>query len=174
MEIEPRFCTLCAAPLVSRPTGNGREVPACPACGTIHWRDPKLAAGCLVIEKGRVLLARRAIEPGYGLWVFPGGHVDRGETVEDAAIRETREECGILVELEDLVGLFSFTGRPVVVAVFRARLVPGSPRPVAADETLEIGWFDADGVESLPLAFRSTAEALGRLFGRSYSVHPCP
>lgn len=147
-----------------------KAVPACPRCGAVHWIDPKLAAGCLIVKGGRVLLVKRSIEPGYGKWVFPGGHVDRGETVEEAALRETREECGVEAEIEELIGLYSYPGRPVAVAVFRARLKEGSPEPIAADETFEVRWFTPDEVETIELAFRSSADSLGKLFGRKYSV----
>jgi mutator protein MutT len=133
-----------------------------------------MAAGCIVVEGDRVLLVRRGIEPGYGKWVFPGGHVDRGETVEEAALRETREECGVFAELDELIGLYSYPGRPVIIAVYRAHLALGSPRPYAADETLEVGWFTADEIAGLPLAFRSSADSLGKLFSRTYDVDTTP
>jgi 8-oxo-dGTP diphosphatase len=145
-----------------------REVPVCPECGTVHWLDPKVAAGCLVERDGHVLLVRRGIEPGYGLWVFPGGHVDRGETPEAAALRETREECGAEAVIESLLGVYSYPGRPVVVVAYRARLLPSSPAPYAADETLEVGWFSPEEVAGLPIAFRSSADALGALFRRTF------
>ena len=171
MDERPRHCTRCGSPLVETPQGSaGKPVPRCGACGLFHYLDPKLAAGCLIVRDGRVLLVRRGIEPGYGKWVFPGGHVDRGETVEGAALRETREECGVEAEIESLLGLYSYPGRPVVIAVYRARLLPGSPEPHAADETLEVGWFGPEEVERLPLAFRSSADALGLLFGRAYAA----
>jgi mutator protein MutT len=167
----PVFCTQCAARLVVREMGPARKgVPACPACGAIHWIDPKIAAGCVIVDGARVLLVKRGIEPGYGKWVFPGGHVDRGETVEEAAIRETREECGVEAEIDELLGLYSYPGRPVIIVVFRAHLAAGSPSPIAADETLEVGWFTADEVAALPLAFRSSADSLGKLFSRTYEV----
>ncbi len=176
MDERPLFCVRCGTRLVESFQGaSGKEVPRCPGCGTVHWIDPKLAAGCLVVRDGTVLLVRRGIEPGYGLWVFPGGHVDRGETVEEAALRETREECGALAQIEELVGLFSYPGRPVVVAAFRARLAAESPEPYPADETLQVGWFGPNEVAGLPLAFRSSADALGRLFGRAYApASPLP
>lgn len=169
----PRYCSQCAHPLEPRPQGpSGKAVPACPACGAIHWLDPKVAAGCLVVRDGKVLLLRRAIEPGYGQWVFPGGHVDRGERLEDAALRETREECGAVAEIEGLAGVYSYTGRAVIVVAYRARLAPASPEPFAADETLEVGWFTADEVATLELPFLSSAEALSTLFGRRYVASP--
>ncbi len=171
MYAPPRYCTQCAAPLAEKETGPARKkVPWCPRCGAIHWIDPKIAAGALIVREGRVLLVKRAIEPGVGKWAFPGGHVDRGETIEEAALRETLEECGATALLEELVGLYSYPGRPVVVAVFRARLAPQSPEPSPRDETLEVGWFDADEVSGLELAFRSVADSLGRLFGRTYRI----
>lgn len=166
----PVYCTQCAQRLGVREIGPGRTVPVCPNCGAVHWIDPKVAAGVLIVRDDRVLLVKRAIEPGYGKWTFPGGHVDRGETVEEAALRETLEECGAVATLGDLLGLFSYPGRPVVVAVYRGALATGSREPHAGDETLEIGWFTAGEVAGLELAFRSVADALTKLFGRSYVV----
>ena len=164
----PVFCTQCARKLESKELGPGRSVPVCPACGAVHWIDPKVAAGVLIVRDERVLLVKRAIEPGYGKWTFPGGHVDRGETVEEAALRETLEECGAIADLDGLLGLFSYPGRPVVVAVFRGRLAPGSREPHAGDETLEVGWFTPEEAAGLDLAFQSVADALTRLFLRPY------
>ena len=88
----PVFCTQCGLRLAEKPIGPAAKlVPWCPACGTVHWIDPKVAAGCLIVRDGRVLLVKRGIEPGYGTWVFPGGHVDRGETVEEAALQHAVE-----------------------------------------------------------------------------------
>lgn len=167
----PVFCTQCAAPLEERELSpGGKRVPACPRCGEIHWVDPKIAAGVLIVEGNRVLLVKRGIEPGFGKWAFPGGHVDRGETIEAAALRETLEECGVTAVLTELVGLYSYPGRPVVVAVYRGGVAEGSAAPVPLDETLDVGWFTADEVAALELAFRSVADSLSRLFDRVYRV----
>jgi ADP-ribose pyrophosphatase YjhB (NUDIX family) len=166
----PIFCTQCARKLETREMGPGRTVPFCPGCGAVHWIDPKVAAGVLIVRNDRVLLVKRAIEPGYGKWTFPGGHVDRGETVEEAALRETLEECGAIADLGDLLGLFSYPGRPVVIAVYRGTLAPGSREPHAGDETLEVGWFTQEEAAGLELAFRSVADSLTKLFGRPYVI----
>ena len=71
------------------------------------------------------MLVRRAIEPGYGLWVFPGGYVDRGEEVTAAAIREAREEAGLDIRLDSLVNIYSYPGRPLVVIVYAATRIGG-------------------------------------------------
>jgi ADP-ribose pyrophosphatase YjhB (NUDIX family) len=170
----PVFCTQCGQRLEERVVGIDPEktVPVCAACGAIHWIDPKVAAGCLILRDGKVLLVKRAIEPGLGKWVFPGGHVDRGETLEAAALRETREECGALARIDGLVGVYSYPGRPVIVAVYRASLLSESPEPFPADETLEVGWFAPEEVDGLELAFRSSADALSALLGRPYPAPP--
>jgi len=79
----------------------------CNACGFVFFLDPKVAVGTIVPLDGRILLVKRAIEPAYGKWVFPGGFVDRGERVEEAAIRETREESNLLVRVARLLNVYS-------------------------------------------------------------------
>ena len=170
----PVFCTQCGQRLEERHVGahHERTVPVCASCGAVHWIDPKVAAGCLVVRDETVLLVRRSIEPGYGKWVFPGGHVDRGETLEAAALRETREECGAIARVDGLLGVYSYPGRPVIVAAYRATLLPQSPEPYPADETLEVGWFTPGEIDGLELAFRSTADALAALLGRPFRRPP--
>lgn len=114
----------------------------------------------------RILLVRRAIEPGRGKWVYPGGFVDLGESPERAAVREAREEAGVEVEIESLVGVFHSESRPVVVVVYSGSIVGGQPAP--GDEALETRFFST-GVnsdhpgEDIPwesLAFETTRRAL--------------
>ena len=90
---EARFCPRCSARLEMREV-NGAQRPRCPECGRVIYYDPKLAATVVVERDERVLMVRRAIQPGIGLWSLPGGYVDRGEVVEKAAAREVLEETG--------------------------------------------------------------------------------
>ena len=94
-------------------------------CGVAVFEDPKLAAVTLVAFDGKLALVRRGVEPHLGRWSFPSGYVDRGERVEDAAVRETLEETGLHVRLNGLVGLYSETGLHVAVAVYAAEVVCG-------------------------------------------------
>lgn len=137
----------------------------------MFYQDPKVAAGAIIHPPGaadQVVLVRRAIEPGYGLWVFPGGYVDRGEPVEDAAVREAREECGIEIRLDALLDVYSYRGRTPVVIVYAATWIGGV---LAHDaESLEVRLFAREEIPWPALAFASTRHALEDYFaGR---LHP--
>ncbi|MGH7267634.1 MAG: NUDIX domain-containing protein [Candidatus Rokuibacteriota bacterium] len=156
-----RFCPLCGDSLVRRPVPqDGREQPVCRGCGFVFYLPPKIVAGTLPVRDGRVLLTRRAIEPSRGLWTFPGGYVDWGEDVREAARRETREEAGLTVDIEGLLGLYSYPGAPVAVVVYLAS-VPEGVEPVAcAHEVLDLAYFEPEAIPWDQLAFPSTREAL--------------
>ena len=104
------------------------------------------------------MLVKRAIEPGYGKWVFPGGYVDRGEEITLAAIREAREEAGLDVRLDHLINIYSYAGRAPVIVVYAATMISGEL--AVDDEGLEAREFDLDEIPWDDLAFRSTREAL--------------
>ena len=167
-----RFCPCCGGRLAPRLLKTGdRERMACAACGFVLYLDPKVAVGTIIsADDGRLVLVRRAIEPGYGLWVFPGGYVDRGEPLTAAAIREAREECGLDVRLEGLVNIYSDPGRAPVIVVYAATAVGGSM--CIDEECLESAEFDEASIPWDRLAFRSTHEGL-----RDYlngARHPIP
>ena len=143
-----KFCSGCGARLILRQQ-DGRSRPVCPDCGRIVYYDPKVAAACVIERDGATLMVRRAVQTGYGLWSMPGGYVDRGEQVESAAAREVREETGLLVEVGQLIGLFSDAGNPVVVAAYAAREIGGVLAP--GPESLEVGYFSLEALP--PLAF---------------------
>jgi 8-oxo-dGTP diphosphatase len=144
-------CLRCGA-LCEPHAVEGRERPVCVDCGFILYQDPKLAVAIVIERDGQFLLGRRG--PGVrqpGLWSFPAGYVERGEVVEEAAIREALEETGLAVELGPLLTLVSAPGETVVLAIYRVESFTGDPVP--GDDLLELGWF-APG--ALPeLAFES-------------------
>jgi ADP-ribose pyrophosphatase YjhB (NUDIX family) len=155
-----RFCPVCGGPLESRLLKNGEPSRlVCGACGFVFYLDPKLAVGTIIRdERNRVVLVKRAIEPGYGKWVFPGGYVDRGEEVRIAAIREAREETGLDVRIDHLLNIYSYSGRTPVIIVYAATMTGGCL--ACDDEGLEAGFFSPDTIPWEELAFRSTKEAL--------------
>lgn len=163
----PRHCTRCGTALVSRwISEEERERLVCPACRWIAYLNPKVAACTIPVDDdGRILLVKRGIEPGYGLWVIPGGYVDLGETVREAAIRETYEETGVQVQLEQLVDAYSYPDSAVVVVVYAARMVAGTPQ--VGRECLDVALFPTSELPWQQLAFRSTNEALSAYLSSS-------
>ena len=166
-----RFCPLCGAPLASKLLRTGDpERLVCTACGFVLYLDPKVAVGTIItMPDDRIVLVRRAIEPGYGRWVFPGGYVDRGEVVAAAAVREAREEAGLEIQLDGLVSVYSYDGRPPVIIVYAATATGGKLEH--DDESLEIGTFTDADIPWDELAFRSTREALRDYFAGILHTH---
>ncbi len=152
-----RFCERCGHTLDRKPI-EGKELPVCPACGFVVYLDPKVAAGVIVALDGQVVLLKRGIEPSIGKWVFPGGYVDRGEPTETAAVREAREEVGLEVAVEDLLGVYSYDGVPVVLVVYTGAVVGGTLQ--GNFETQEVRTFPPSEIPWEDLAFQSTADAL--------------
>jgi 8-oxo-dGTP diphosphatase len=155
-----RFCPRCGHRLSSRCVKAGEpDRLCCDGCDFVFYLDPKLAAGILVTVEDRLVLLRRAIEPAYGAWAFPGGFVDRGEHPEQAAVREAWEEAGIEVRVRELLGIYSHPrGSAVVLVVYTGDLVSGEPTP--RDETLEAGLFPPAELPWAELAFATTRLAI--------------
>lgn len=136
------YCVRCGHALAERLVGH-QPRPVCPACGLVVFADPKLAVAVLIEREGRMLMGRRSRRSASpGKWSFPAGYVDRGERVEDAAVREVREETGLDVRLDGLLGLYSASGDPVVLAVYVATPVGGTLAP--ADDLTELAFFPFD------------------------------
>src|SRR6476620_9997671 len=139
-----RFCPACGGTLEARRLkAADPDRLVCTACGFIFYMDPKVAVGTVIrTNDSRLVLVRRAIEPGYGLWVFPGGFVDRGEEVTRAAIREAREESGLDVRIDRLVNVYSYPDAAVIIVVYAATATGGEL--CADEECLEARLFAAD------------------------------
>jgi 8-oxo-dGTP diphosphatase len=153
-----RFCPLCAGALaVEAVPPDHREQAVCTRCRFVFYLNPKLVAGTIPERDDRLLLTRRSINPGRGLWTFPGGFVDFGETVTDAAVRETFEETGLRVELTGLHNVYSYPGAPVII-VYTAKVIEGTLTTCDENDCLE--WRTPAEIPWEALAFPSTREAL--------------
>jgi len=158
---EARFCPRC---------GNAADVDyprsiSCPHCGYGAYYNPKpVAAAIPVTRDNKIVLLRRGFDPGKDLWTFPGGFVDLGETVEEAARREAVEEIRAEVALGELVGVYSRAEDRVVLIVFAATI---QDEPQTTPEALQVEAFAPDEIPWQELAFWSTTNALKDFLARS-------
>ncbi|MPZ49794.1 MAG: NUDIX domain-containing protein [Dehalococcoidia bacterium] len=151
----PTFCADCGARLEER-IAFGKPRPVCPGCGRVHFEDPKVGVGVVVELEGRIVLGQRAHEPKLGGWSFPSGFVDAGEVLEDAAAREVREETGLEVRIDGLIGAYSTAGERTVFIAYAGTVIGGEL--CAGEECLEVRAF---APEALPaLAFPHDAAIL--------------
>ena len=154
------FCSRCGAALRLGPLpAEDRDRLACERCGHITYVNPRLVVTTLpVTEAGEVVLLRRGIEPGRGLWAQPGGFMEIDETVHEGAIRETLEETGLMVEPGAIVGLYTRPEAAIVVIAFEARIVGGAP--TVTSEALEVKPFAPEAIPWPEIAFRTSLWAL--------------
>jgi ADP-ribose pyrophosphatase YjhB (NUDIX family) len=157
--VEYRFCPRCGGALEKRSIkALEPKRLVCQACYFIFYQDPKVVAGTIFTLNGGVVLLKRGVEPSLGKWVFPGGYVDRGESVQEAAVRETLEESRLQVELDGLIDVYSYPKSPNIIIVYRAHITGG--KLAAGDESVEAATFVASQIPWPDLAFDSTRDAL--------------
>jgi len=163
-----KFCSRCGSPLVfGAIPGEDRDRLACPACGHIVYVNPRLVVTTFPItEAGEIVLIRRGIEPAKGAWAQPGGFLEVDETVHEAAIRETHEETGLIVEPGEIIGLYTRLEASVVTIAFEARIVGGSAAPTP--EATEVVSFAPKDVPWAGIAFKTTTIALRDWFERRH------
>lgn len=167
----PRYCSQCSAPLPGPPPVT------CPACDTSHWLDAKPCGGALVVRDGRLLLVRRAHDPWRGSWDLPGGFCGPRELPEDAAVREVREETGLVISTTGILGMWIDTYGPdgpdaekvTLNVYFHATPHHASEQRLDPAEVAEIRWF---GPEELPtdLAFPAHAGRVLEAWKRTVSL----
>ena len=160
MASDLNFCSRCGSTLrFGLVEGEDRERLACADCGHIVYVNPRLVVTVLPItDAGEIVLIRRGIDPGKGWWAQPGGFLEVDETVNQAAIRETWEETGLLVEPGQIVGLYTRLEAAVVTLAFEARIVGGTAAPTP--EATEIRAFAPEEIPWSGIAFSTTTWAL--------------
>ena len=109
--------------------------------------NPKVVGVGILEIDGKILLVKRGIEPGYGLWSMPSGYINRFEKVEDAIERELLEECGIIVKAEWISGVYSSENSPIILLVWNLSYISGDVKPL--DETLEVAFYSIDKMPKL-------------------------
>jgi ADP-ribose pyrophosphatase YjhB (NUDIX family) len=158
-----KFCADCGSKVEQRvPVGDNRLRHVCPACGTIHYQNPRMVVGTLPVWEGRVLLCRRAIEPRLGYWTLPAGFLENGESAADGALRETLEEACARVALIAPYTMVSVPQIDQMHILFRAELIDTDFSP--GSESLEVRLFDEADIPWDELAFRSVSLTLRTFF----------
>lgn len=156
-----KFCCHCGCAVIQRiPVGDTLPRYVCDGCQTIHYHNPKIVAGCIPEWQDQILLCRRAIEPKVGLWTFPAGFMEIGESTEEAAVRETFEEAHATVKLLSLHAVLSLPHISQVYIVFRGAMQDASYK--AGTESLEVQLFKPRDIPWEHLAFQVVRESLRR------------
>ncbi|MDE1990409.1 MAG: NUDIX hydrolase [Betaproteobacteria bacterium] len=154
-----KFCSDCGAPVaLAVPEGDHLPRHVCTACSAIHYSNPKVVVGCVPEWEGRILLCRRAIEPRLGYWTMPAGFMENGETARQGAARETLEESGARVEVNELVTIISVPDINQVHLLFRARMLGAHHE--ATPESSEVRLFHEADIPWDDLAFRTVRHTL--------------
>ncbi len=119
-----RHCRSCGNKVLYQvPADDNRERAICTVCRMVHYENPLNVVGTLPVWGEQVLLCRRAIEPRHGYWTLPAGFMELGETTAAGALRETIEEAGARVEMQELYTLLNVTRVSQVHLYYRARLL---------------------------------------------------
>jgi 8-oxo-dGTP diphosphatase len=160
-----RFCPRCATPLEPR-DDHGQMRPTCGACGYVHYRNPVPAAGVVLERRGEILMVKRRFDPRAGAWCLPAGFMEYGEAPQRCAIRELREETGVLGRITGLLGVYAGVDDPRVRSVlilYTAERVSGRLKP--GDDAIEAHYFPR---RRLPraIAFASHRQALEEFLAR--------
>lgn len=156
------------------PEGDAMSRLVCADCGHIHYDNPKIVTGAVIVRDDRVLLARRAIHPRKGFWTIPAGYLEENETVAAGAARECMEEARAEIEIDGLLAVYSIPRISQIQMIYRARLVGGAF--AAGPESLEVALFAWADIPWAEIAFpsvhwglndwhRSAGKALGQPFG---------
>jgi ADP-ribose pyrophosphatase YjhB (NUDIX family) len=158
-----KHCRACGSAVrYEVPADDNRERATCTACGTIHYENPLNVVGTVPVWGEQVLLCRRNIEPRYGLWTLPAGFMELGETTAQGAVRETIEEAGARIELQELFTVLNVVRVGQVHFFYRARLQ--DPHFDPGPETIEARLFDEAEIPWEEIAFRTVKDTLERFF----------
>ncbi len=158
-----RYCPRCGAEMVER-TVDHKKRKACPVCDYVFYHNPVPAAGVVIEKHGKILLVKRKYEPYKGDWCLPAGFMEYDESPEQCAVRETREELGVNIELDGLFGVYSGKDDPrthAVLVMYWAKIIAGELKP--GDDAEEIEYFAKDEVPS-NIAFLAHRQIIKEFF----------
>ncbi|WP_159991810.1 NUDIX hydrolase [Pelistega ratti] len=157
--ITQHFCTQCGHQLTRmRPPLDNKERDCCTHCGAVHYRNPLPVVGTLPIWEDKILLCKRAIEPCYGKWTLPAGFMELDESTEQGAIRETLEEAGAHIQLQQLLTILDVPSVSQVHLYYLATLQNLHFTP--GEESLEVQLFSFENIPWAEIAFPTVEKTL--------------
>ena len=169
-----KYCSACGSNVSSRiPAGDNRNRFICDSCEVIHYQNPRIITGCLPVHEDQVLLCRRAIAPRQDYWTLPAGFMENGETSEQGATRETREEACANVSVQSLYTLFNLPHISQVYMFYRAVLTDLDFSP--GEESTDVRLFAEADIPWDELAFPVIKSTLVHYFrdrkSGTYPIH---
>ena len=166
------YCPTCGGSISRKiPKDDNRERAICDNCGQVHYQNPLIVVGCVVERDRKVLLCKRAIEPRHGYWTVPAGFMELGETLANAAARETLEEACATVEMGHLFASVDIVDAGQVHLFFTGKLIGDYG---VGEESLDTQLFSEEEIPWDDLAFKSGRFALKKFFedrGTNHGVH---
>jgi ADP-ribose pyrophosphatase YjhB (NUDIX family) len=158
------FCSNCGSDQIVQeiPTDDHRLREICKNCDTIHYSNPNMVVGCLIEHNGKIMLAKRGIEPRKNYWNLPCGFLENGETIEEGAIREVLEETGAQVSLGHLHAVYNLPHAQQVYLIFVASML--NEHFETTVESTEIQFFNKNEIPWTDIAFSSNTFALEQYF----------
>ena len=156
------YCSHCGSKNLKRsiPQDDNRLRYVCADCDTIHYENPNMVVGCLPVYHGKILLAKRSIEPRKGFWNLPCGFLENGETVQEGALREVEEETGVQVTLKHLHTIYNLPHAKQVYLIFLAEMTNTNFHPTTESE--EVALFAPEDIPWKEMAFSSSAFAINK------------
>jgi len=173
----PRFCGLCGGPLLERLVESEQRLRSvCSQCGVIAYRNPQVLVSTIVAAGERILLCQRAHDPAAGRWSPPGGFMECGETLEEAAARETFEETGVRLNPREL-RLHTVSTLPEISEIYVGfiAMLAEAPALVCGPECTTVGFFEEAAVPWTDLTYPDVGEYLRMYFRefrtRQHDIH---
>lgn len=154
------YCSHCGSSQFEFKIPEGDHLPrkVCANCGTIHYTNPNMVVGCIIEDQGKIMLAKRGIEPQKGFWNLPCGYLENEETIQQGAKREVYEETGATVELKHLHTIYNLPHANQVYLIFLASMI--SPEYHITPESTEIEFFSPEAIPWDAIAFSSNSFAI--------------
>lgn len=151
------YCPVCGEKLKEHKV-DGHLRSHCTNCSFVHYQNPKPAAGAIAVNGDNILLIKRGVEPGKGIWAPPSGFIDPGETAEEACLRELKEETGLEGNIKELIGVYTQKADiygPIMIIMFLIKNLKGDMK--AADDAEDVKFVKINQVDDLGFTAFNTA-----------------